>query len=110
MRLRHPLADNPRAVDAGVYLDGTRYPVDDDLCIDVDEADLGAARRWAEGYETTVSALRVDESADGAESYPTDSDSNSERGVTDADETCTTVKADGEVCGRERPCPYHDRD
>lgn len=23
-------------------------------------------------------------------------------------ETCDVEKADGEVCGRERPCPYHD--
>jgi len=22
--------------------------------------------------------------------------------------TCDVVKNDGEVCGRERPCPYHD--
>lgn len=22
-------------------------------------------------------------------------------------ETCDTVKSDGEVCGRELPCPYH---
>lgn len=22
--------------------------------------------------------------------------------------TCQVVKADGEVCGRERPCQYHD--
>lgn len=23
-------------------------------------------------------------------------------------ETCEEVKSDGEVCGREKPCPYHD--
>lgn len=23
-------------------------------------------------------------------------------------ETCDAVKSDGEVCGRELPCPYHD--
>jgi hypothetical protein len=27
-------------------------------------------------------------------------------GVDDA-ETCDVVKSDGEVCGRELPCPYH---
>jgi len=26
----------------------------------------------------------------------------------DGPETCDTVKGDGEVCGRELPCPYHD--
>jgi len=25
----------------------------------------------------------------------------------DGPDTCQTVKADGEVCGRELPCPYH---
>jgi len=25
-----------------------------------------------------------------------------------ATETCAVEKADGEICGRERPCPYHD--
>lgn len=24
--------------------------------------------------------------------------------------TCDTVKSDGEVCGRELPCPYHNED
>lgn len=24
--------------------------------------------------------------------------------------TCSVEKSDGDVCGRERPCPYHDRD
>jgi hypothetical protein len=23
-------------------------------------------------------------------------------------DTCEVVKTDGEVCGRDRPCPYHD--
>lgn len=25
----------------------------------------------------------------------------------DQDEVCDTVKSSGEVCGREKPCPYH---
>jgi len=25
-------------------------------------------------------------------------------------ETCEEVKSDGEVCGREKPCPYHGDD
>lgn len=29
-------------------------------------------------------------------------------GVGDEPETCTVEKADGDVCGRELPCPYHD--
>lgn len=31
------------------------------------------------------------------------------RGAKDEDvETCDVEKSDGEVCGREKPCPYHD--
>jgi len=26
------------------------------------------------------------------------------------DETCEVEKSDGEVCGREKPCPYHDEE
>jgi len=25
-------------------------------------------------------------------------------------ETCEAEKSDGEVCGREKPCPYHDEE
>lgn len=28
----------------------------------------------------------------------------------DSGETCDAVKSDGEVCGRELPCPYHSED
>lgn len=94
MHLRHPNTDTERPVDSGVYLDGTRYAVEDGV-IDVAEADLGAARRWAEGYGTTVEALAVDEASDAD---------------VETSETCEVVKQDGEVCGRERPCSYHDRD
>lgn len=27
---------------------------------------------------------------------------------TDERGTCETIKSDGKVCGRDRPCPYHD--
>ena len=28
----------------------------------------------------------------------------------DEPETCEEIKTDGEVCGREKPCPYHSED
>jgi len=53
------------------------------------EASAEAAGRIAAAYDLSLAALRV--------------------GDTDATaDTCETVKADGDVCGRELPCPYHD--
>lgn len=41
-----------------------------------------------------------------AEKYDLDPDCPAIRGETV--NTCEVVKSDGEVCGRDRPCPYHD--
>jgi len=58
-----------------------------------------SARALASAYDEDVAALRVGEG--------TDADS----GQTEADtDTCQTVKSDGEVCGRELPCPYHSEE
>lgn len=48
-------------------------------------APASVARSIAAAHGTTEAAMRVDDT-----------------------ETCTAVKSDGEVCGREKPCPYHD--
>lgn len=37
-----------------------------------------------------------------------DEDEEAGKEEEDAVATCQEVKSDGEVCGRERPCPYHD--
>lgn len=72
---------------ARVTLPSGSYSVDrggDDPTIrDVTDADV---RALADAYD--VAAARV-------------------RAGDDTAETCDTVKADGEVCGRELPCPYH---
>jgi len=82
---RHPRADpDTDAAWAADLGDGT--------VVDVDENGVftarsdGAVRQLAAAYDTTPEQMRVD----------------------DEPETCQTVKADGEVCGREKPCPYHD--
>lgn len=81
MRLKHP-----RGL-AGITVDvaGEHVMTDADGTFAVPDD----ARGWAEDYAaangTTVDALRVTE-------------------------TCDTVKTDGEVCGRELPCPYHSED
>lgn len=37
-------------------------------------------------------------------------DDEDEEGADGESETCQTVKSDGEVCGRDLPCPYHSDD
>jgi len=93
MRVRHPyaLSDDPPAPDSRVHIGGRRdtHPVDDDGVITVpDDVAQSTVEAWAAGYGYDLSELVVD----------------------DAPETCDTVKTDGDVCGRELPCPYHTED
>ena len=46
---------------------------------------------------------------DDAFSEDVDSETSTESD-SDEGETCGEVKSDGEVCGREKPCPYHDEE
>lgn len=45
------------------------------------------------------------EAADSGDEPPDDEDDEDVDG--EDTETCDVVKSDGEVCGRELPCPYH---
>lgn len=95
MRVHHPNAvrETADAVDDRVTLGGTTYALDADGTVDVPER---AAAAWAESYGLSVGDIAVaDEHAEGGDS--------GQEG-----DTCTAVKSDGEVCGRERPCQYHD--
>jgi len=63
----------------------------------------------------TVRRENYDVADDGTVTLPTDADVRTladAYGLAPGDlsdtETCDVVKADGEVCGRERPCSYHD--
>lgn len=81
-RYRHPRVPPDADGDPGfaVSLAGETVPLDSDGCFETDAEQ--AVRALAQSYDTTVDALRVTE-------------------------TCDTVKADGEVCGRELPCRFH---
>ena len=37
------------------------------------------------------------------------SDGSEEPDTDESEGVCAEVKTDGEVCGRDRPCPYHDK-
>lgn len=80
--VRHPRAREDVAghPPSAVTVAGTNYPVEDGS---VDLPDESHVRELAAAYGLDADDLR------------------------DAD-TCDAVKADGEVCGRDRPCPYHD--
>jgi hypothetical protein len=81
-RYRHPRnigRDDP--AQFAVDLGGERVVLDADGCFETDADDAVARLADAHGYD--VADLRVTD-------------------------TCETVKSDGEVCGRDRPCPYHD--
>lgn len=97
MRLKDPKSrdDVDGYADGWVDVGGDLVPVEDDGTFE--HPDIG--REWAVGYaereSVDVGAVLVGD-ADTSESEASEGD------------TCETVKADGEVCGRERPCPYHD--
>lgn len=81
--MRHPLAEHETATPPGAVTLGTEtYAVAPDGTIDC-PADV-------------VDDLRA-HYADRYDWY-------------DAVATCDAIKSDGEVCGRELPCPYHSDD
>jgi len=93
MRVEHPRAgDGPGVAPATVDVDSESVPVEDGI-FEVDNE--GWLRRFAERHGTTPENIVYEE--DG----PPDGSS---------EEPCVTVKSDGEVCGRELPCPYHSDD
>lgn len=83
-RYKHPRnvgVDDPARF--AVDVGGEHVPVDSDGCFETD--DEAEVRAIAQAHGMTVDELRVDG-------------------------TCEVVKADGDVCGRELPCPYHSED
>lgn len=97
MRLQDPKsrAGVDGYADSHIDVQGTLVAVEDDGTFE----HPGITREWAESYAeregVDVGVVLVDEPAqDETEASKSD--------------TCETVKGDGEVCGRERPCPYHD--
>lgn len=83
---RHPRAmdDVEGTVPAAVGLHGEHVPIDEDGAFTSENET--AVRALASAYDLTLADLRVGDSSD----------------------TCEVVKNDGDVCGRERPCSYHD--
>lgn len=68
------------------------------------EADELVSRQWA-----LVPVEDADGTDDVDDGDPDDTDDEADAADETA-ETCDVVKTDGEVCGRDLPCPYHTDD
>lgn len=55
-------------------------------------------------FSETSSAESTTEASVSSSSEETSSEAEEET------ETCQVEKSDGEVCGRDKPCPYHDEE
>lgn len=83
MRVEHPIArQDTGVVDDYVDVNGEPVPVDDDGTFEIPDGARGWLEQWADGYGFDADDLLVLE-------------------------TCQVVKSDGDVCGRDLPCPYH---
>jgi hypothetical protein len=84
MQVTHPRAgDAPLPSVATVA--GTDYRIEDGVVDAPETAAQALADAWAERFDADPDDLIVAE-------------------------TCDAVKADGEVCGRPKPCRYHDEE
>lgn len=94
---RHPRADDDSGGPApsAVHLSrGETAAVDDDGRF---TAPYRVGEAVAASHGLDESDIRVD-----------GDDGDSDDGATDdTPDNCDAIKADGEVCGRELPCPYH---
>lgn len=83
---RHPTAprDVPGVPPAEIHVSrAENATVEPDGCFEAPES---VARAVAKRHGVTLASMRTGVSGD----------------------TCTVEKADGETCGRDLPCPYHD--
>lgn len=78
--------EHPRGATVAIDVNGETVTPDED-----GHYEIGEQRGWLRGY---------------AAAHDCDPDDL----LVDDTPTCETVKSDGEVCGRELPCPYHSDD
>jgi len=87
MRVEHPVARaDDGIVDDAVDINGELVAIDDGT-FELPDGARSWLDGWAAGYGYEAEELLVDTTP-----------------------TCDTVKTDGDVCGRELPCPYHSED
>lgn len=114
MTVTHPVALRDGRSHPGAYTYGTTsYPIDSDGAVDCPgdlEEEIAAA--LAEHYDVDVEQLLAPEgdSDGGTSDEPGDTVCTCDPGEAcdRCGGDCPTVKTDGEVCGGDRPCQYHD--
>lgn len=86
MPVRHPLAERD-AAPAAVTVGTTTYAVRDGVIDCPPDREDAVAEALADAHDVPREAVYEEDG-------PPD--------------TCPVEKHDGDICGRERPCPYHD--
>jgi len=82
MDLRHPYAVRDTTPPSVVTVDGDDYRVEDGTLTVPDAVGERLLAAWSARFDIDADRLRIAG-------------------------TCTVEKNDGEVCGRDLPCPYH---
>lgn len=102
MEVEHPRAvSDAGPLPAAVDVDGETVPVDEHGFFEVPDGTDGWLQRFAAAH-----GVEYDDEGQckRPQGWP-------DQSIEDATpDTCETVKDDGEVCGRELPCPYHSDD
>lgn len=89
MPLRHPHAVRDASPPSSVTVDGTDYPIAVDGAVDCPDA---VADRLVDAWRRRYGVERDDLVYE--EDGPPD--------------TCDVEMSNGDICGRDRPCQYHD--
>lgn len=107
-RYRHPEEPPPARVTISL---GQTITTDDEGVFECE--DQSVVRSIAERCDTTVAEMRIESNGADGGAEPSEPDAmDGSDGSNDAEDRdsparCEVVKQDGEVCGRELPCPYH---
>jgi len=94
MRIRHPRSLDGDAPGIAIDVRGETVLPDE-----AGHYDIGDHERWLDRYADSYDVDPADLVVGNTDTDDTDD--------TNQPDTCDTVKADGEVCARELPCPYH---
>jgi hypothetical protein len=95
MRIRHPRSLDGDAPGIAIDVRGETVLPDEAGHYDIDDHERWLDR-YADSYDVDPEDLVVG-----------DTDIDDTDDTDEQPDTCDTVKVDGEVCGRELPCPYH---
>lgn len=109
MRIRHPReVSHGEAPGVALDVDGTHVAPDDDGHYALPDGSQSWLERYADANGVDVDALLVENGPDTLEPGDTACSCAVGDACDECGGKCSTVQTDGDVCGRERPCRYHD--